>query len=258
MAQAETFLKLGETIAHELVERVELLEINVPVIVALDFANSCLNELLHDRFSNSLIHSIDHPYRKSTELEATEPGADSIHSMPFILPLESNSVDLVISNLAVTFFPSQEFAAECFRVLGDDGIVLTSAFAPGAFQELSVACAAMNASTFMADFVDMHNFADLLLATGFTNPVVDAEHQQYCYADLNSLLSTFIDGGLADGLLDNPEVLKDREFITRLMSSYPRSPGNPTKFMLSIEYFFGIAWKKTRQSHSAKVQFRAE
>ncbi len=241
--------------ARELVERIMLVRPEISAIAVLDCQNGFLTELLRQGLSQSHIHPVNHPYGEPAEPTEDQKTDGATRVPSFSLPFEANSVELVVSNLAVTFFPLQAFASECLRILRDDGILLTSGFGPGSFRELKKACAEPETLTFKADFIDMHDFADLLLATGFTDPVTDAERQQYGYADFNALIGEINNAGFGNQLFEHSDALQDDGLVTRLLHRYPAVQENTGKFLLSVELFFGIAWKKRPGPMSKAVPF---
>ncbi len=244
--------------ANELIERLDLLESARREVAVLGSRNEALIKWFRKKHPEAAVHPIEHPFADCTELNETQEEAHSARDTESSLPLDSGSVDLVISNLSVTFYPLQQFASESFRILSDGGILLISALGPDSFREIRMACTQLEDFAFNADFGDMHNFADLLLATGFKNPVVDADRTELNYSDISGLVRMIEHSGFADSLFDKPRKLSDRATQTELLNHYPKAQQTADAVQLSMELFYGIAWKQASGRVSAAVPFHAD
>ena len=237
--------------ADELIDRISLLQSGALATAVVEHQNNSIADLVQKRFPEFPVQSFSYPENALDNL------TDSVSNNSFDLPFESDSMDLVISNLIVSFLPLPTFARECFRVLRDGGVLLTSAFGPDSFKELESASREMSSIAFKASFGDMHNFGDLLLATGYTNPVVDTDHGLYSYTDINALCGQISDAGLASLLFTNSEKLNRSETLAELLGHYSNVQEKTRTLLLTIEVFYGIAWKKSAGRGSATVPFQA-
>ena len=243
--------------AEELIDRISLLQSGALATAVVEHQNYSISDFLQKRFPEFPVQSFSFPEKALADLTGPQNQADSVSDNSFELPFESNSMDLVISNLIVSFLPLPTFARECFRVLRDGGVLLTSAFGPDSFKELESASRELPSIEFKASFGDMHNFGDLLLATGFTNPVVDTDRGMYRFANLKSLFGQINDAGLASLLFTNSEKVNKRETLTELLGHYSNVQEKTRRLLLTIEVFYGIAWKKTASRGSATVPFHS-
>ena len=243
--------------ADELIDRISLLQSGALATAVVEHQDNSTTDLLRKRFPQFPVDSFSYPEKALGHLPDPQNQADSVGDNSFNLPFESDSMDLVISNLIVSFLPLPKFARECFRVLRDGGVLLTSAFGPDSFKELESASRKHPSIAFKASFGDMHNFGDLLLATGFTNPVVDTARGMYSYADIKALYSQITDAGLTGLLFTNSEKLNKSETLAELLGNYSNVQEKPRTLNLTIEVFYGIAWKNSASRGSATVPFQA-
>jgi len=118
------------------------------------------------------------------------PAAASVACADFAqLPLGTQSIDLVWSNLALHWHPQPDRVfAEWRRVLAVDGLLMFSCFGPDTFRELRTAFAAADRDAHALSFVDMHDFGDMLVNVGFATPVMDMETITVTYDDPARLL----------------------------------------------------------------------
>ena len=89
------------------------------------------------------------------------------------LPLAAASVDCVFSNLMLHWHPApHRVFAEIGRVLREGGLLLFSSLGPDTLRELREACDAALPQARPMPFVDMHDLGDMMIASGFSSPVV--------------------------------------------------------------------------------------
>ncbi len=105
------------------------------------------------------------------------------------LPLASNSVDLIWSNLALHWHPQPDRVFfEWRRVLNVNGLLMFSCFGPDTLKELRTAFSRTGKTAHILPFVDMHDFGDMLVHAGFSTPVMDMETITVTYADVDKLI----------------------------------------------------------------------
>ncbi|MFU8894993.1 MAG: malonyl-ACP O-methyltransferase BioC, partial [Gammaproteobacteria bacterium] len=114
---------------------------------------------------------------------------DSVCGDAAALPLATDSVDLVFSNLMLQWCnePDRVFS-EFQRVLRPGGLLLFSSFGPDTLKELRAAWGAADGHTHVSRFIDMHDLGDALVRAGLGQPVMDMEHLVLTYPDVRSLM----------------------------------------------------------------------
>ncbi|MFM7227084.1 MAG: methyltransferase domain-containing protein, partial [Betaproteobacteria bacterium] len=106
------------------------------------------------------------------------------------LPVASNRIDLLWSNLALHWHPQPHLVlAEWARVLRTDGLLMFSCFGPDTFAELRELFQAQGMPSRVLPFVDLHDYGDMLQAAGMADPVMDMEKITLTYADPAALLA---------------------------------------------------------------------
>jgi len=153
------------------------------------------------------------------------------------------SQDLVWSNMALHWHPApHEVLGEWRRVLRTSGLAMFSCLGPGSFKELRQALTDANIHTAVPQFVDMHDFGDLLLEQGFADPVMDQEIITLTYREPEKLLDDLrILGG-------NPSVgrapgLVGRRWRRRLLDALESQRHLDGTIHLSLEVAYGHAWR---------------
>lgn len=99
------------------------------------------------------------------------------------------SVDMVWANMGLhQVADPQACMRQWAQWLRPDGFVMFSALGPDTLKELRALYAQQGWPPCAQDFVDMHDWGDMLLAQGFTEPIMDMEHVRLQYASAERLL----------------------------------------------------------------------
>jgi malonyl-CoA O-methyltransferase len=156
------------------------------------------------------------------------------------LPLATHSVDFVWCNMALHWLSEplpafREFA----RVLAPEGLLMFSTLGPDSLKELRAAAGAARVHA----FIDMHDLGDMLVAAGFSAPVMDMELLTFSYQDPTALVADLRSSGQTSARADRPRGLAGRAFRERLRAGLaPRA---------TFEVVYGHAWKAAKANRDA-------
>jgi len=155
------------------------------------------------------------------------------------LPLAGASVDLVWSNMAL-HWAAEPLAAlrEFHRVLAVDGLLMLSTLGPDTLGGLRAAAGAARVHA----FADMHDLGDMLVAAGFSEPVVDMERLTLLYADGAALLADLRASGQTNALAARARGLSGRRFLAALEEKLA-AQRRDGKLPVGYEVVYGHAWK---------------
>ena len=158
------------------------------------------------------------------------------------LPLAAGAVDFAWCNMALHWLPDplpafREFA----RVLAPEGLLMFSTLGPDTLKELRAAAGAAR----VHGFIDMHDLGDMLLAAGFTAPVVEMEMLGVSYAEPAALLSDLRASGQTSMRADRPRGLRGRAFGEKLRATLPARA--------SYEVVYGHAWTNRKANLDTKT-----
>ena len=153
------------------------------------------------------------------------------------LPLANDSLDLVWSNLMLHWLPDPRPAFdELQRVLRLGGLLHFSLLGPDTLKELRDCARALGLPWQGKSFLDMHDVGDMLMASGFHDPVMEMEMLTLTYRSPRDFLADQRRLGVRDGLLGH---LRWRD-ARRLLLAWPRREG---VFPARFEIIYGHAWK---------------
>ncbi|MCU6435032.1 methyltransferase domain-containing protein [Undibacterium sp. Jales W-56] len=159
------------------------------------------------------------------------------------LPIATNSLDMVWSNLALHWHPQPDLVfAEWRRVLRTEGLLMFSCFGPDTLVELRRAFADIDALPHTLPFVDMHDFGDMLVNAGFSTPVMDMEKITLTYQSVEQLFADVKSLG-GNPLLTRRQGLLGRAAHQRLCDALLRTRGADGRIPLTLEVVYGHAFR---------------
>ena len=159
------------------------------------------------------------------------------------LPLAGESADILWSNLVLQWInePRRAFA-EMWRALKPGGLLMFSSFGPDTLKELRAAYQGADRHTHVQRFIDMHDLGDMLVASGFADPVMDMEIVTLTYADVRELMRDLKAIGAHNLTRGRPGTLGGKSLLAKVTQNYEafRRDG---KLPATYEVVYGHAWK---------------
>jgi len=159
------------------------------------------------------------------------------------MPLKPASFGLVWSNLALHCLADPlPILKEMQRVLEVGGLLMFSSYGPDTLKELKNAFGADNGASHVHGFTDLHDIGDMLVASGFAEPVMDMEMVTLTYENVDRLLADLRASGQVNVLASRRRGLTGKGVFRSMRASYEalRSEG---RLPASFEIIYGHAWK---------------
>lgn len=157
------------------------------------------------------------------------------------LPVAGGAAGLAWSNLLLHWLddPLPAFA-EAHRVLEVGGLLMFSTFGPDTLKELRASFADGYAHT--QRFIDMHDLGDMLVASGFADPVMDMEMLTLTYDSVDLLLGELRSAGAGCAMQARRHGLTGRGAWGKARAAYERMRQDG-KLPATFEVVYGHAWK---------------
>ncbi|MCG6871379.1 MAG: malonyl-ACP O-methyltransferase BioC [Gammaproteobacteria bacterium] len=175
---------------------------------------------------------------------AAEPRGPRVAGDAQRLPFAAASFDLVFSSLMLQWCEPQIAFPEFHRVLAPGGLLMFTSFGPDTLRELRAAWRAVDAGVHVHDFLDMHHLGDMLLATGFEDPVVDQAVFTLTYADFAGVVGDLRQLGAGNAARARPRGLTGRRRRSRLEQAYEAFRQADGRLPATYEVVFGHAWRR--------------
>jgi len=160
--------------------------------------------------------------------------------------LAPNSQDLIWSNMALHWHPRPpQVFAQWLRLLRTDGLLMFSCLGPTSFVELRQALATSGRPSPPPVYVDMHDYGDWLVQSGFADPVMDQEIITLTYYTAEKLLADVhaLGGNAHTQRGETCAGLPGRDWRHRLLAALNQQRHLDGTIHLTLEIAYGHAWR---------------
>ncbi len=157
------------------------------------------------------------------------------------LPLGSQSIDCLYSNLSLQWMDLERAFTEFLRVLRPGGVLTFSTFGPDTLQELRAAWAEVDDRPHVHSFVDMHDIGDALVHVGFADPVLDIERFTLTYPTAHAALRDLKQIGARNAFKDRFRGLTGKGRYQSFVKAYERYRRDG-RLPVTYEVVYGQAW----------------
>jgi malonyl-CoA O-methyltransferase len=173
------------------------------------------------------------------------------------LPVRTGVMDLVISNLALHWSDAPEAAfSEMQRVLRGGGLLMFTTLGPDTLKELAQASANAGGRSPVHHLIDMHDLGDMLVRSGFADPVMDMEYLTLTYVRVDDLFRELRGSGALSARAGSVGLRTPRwrERLTQRYELLRREGRLPATF----EIVYGHAWKPEQEDRRHGPGLRAD
>lgn len=239
----DRYAVLQHEVEQRLLERLEFLRGEPARILDLGCGTGIASEAMKERMGGATVIGLDWSRGMLSRFSERNRGA----ALPLCadmqsLPLPPRSFDLVFSSLAVQWSTAPEaLFAGIRQVLRPGGMLLFSTFGPDTLRELRSAWRAADEGPHVNRFTDMHDIGDLLLACGFSDPVMDVDVMTLEYPDVISLMRELKAIGAHNALAGRRAGLTGKGKFRRVLESYERFRSGG-KYPATYEVIYGLAY----------------
>ncbi len=167
--------------------------------------------------------------------------------------IPDHSVDIVVVNLQTSWLDFEDLATAVQRVLEPGGVFYFSAFGPDTLYEVNAAWAATDTFPHVHPFPDMHHLGDTLVATGFTNPIVDADWITIDYPDVDVLLQDLKLEGFTNCHPERRKTLTGRHRFQRFRDAMNEKFVQDGELKTTWEFIYGFARAPETSNGSIRV-----
>lgn len=219
------------SIAGELADRLDFIKLQPERIFNFSWDSAYLSQLLASKFPNARV--VNQEYMETD----------------FQFVVESNSVDLMVSNLAGSIYAPTEFFSECKKVLHPAGLLIFAVLATDSSTEANEPELGSNYPEIQQrELTEMPDLGDILLELGLTNPVVDLDLNTYSCIGFEKISHHLHYSAW------NPQVSK----IPAEDASLESSIRTKIEQNSLLRVIYGIAWNDTESIRHVNVPFQGQ
>ncbi|WP_440996407.1 malonyl-ACP O-methyltransferase BioC [Arhodomonas sp. SL1] len=238
---------LQQEVGRRLVERFELLRVEPTAVLDIGAGTGTTTRLLMERYRRARFTALDPALAMLRSARRRAPRWRRLRTVAGraeALPLATESFDIVFSNLALHWVTDLAAAfADIRRVLRPGGVLMFTAFGPDTLAELRDAWAAVDGSTRVNTFVDMHDIGDAMARARLAEPVMDMERLTLTYAGPEALLHELRDTGSHAIASARPRGLTTPRRLQAMYAAYPRGAADGSdRIAATYEIIYGHAW----------------
>ncbi len=233
---------LHHQLQTELLQRLDWVQLEPKRILSFGSDHGSAIESLRQRFSSAEIVAFD-----SCPNAMPPAAAWRLCGNREAVPLCDASVDMVFANLSLAYSANLvQCLLEARRVLATPGLFTFATLGRDAFKELRAAWSAADNFTHVAAQPDMHDLGDLLLHSGFAEPVIDTDVLQVTYASFADLIRDLRAAAAVNSSAGYNPGLMGRAAWQRLTGALDAQRDSAGRFPISIEIIYGQAWSSPR------------
>lgn len=222
----ETHAVLQREIESRLLERLELLQAPPARVLDVGCGTGHATALLRKRYRQAEVIALDFalPMLKQARRHAGWWNPYSLVCADAnALPVQDASVDLLFCNLCLQWCEDLPLVfGEFRRVMCPGGLLLISTFGPDTLHELRTAWAQVDAVPHVNHFPDMMRVGDILLSTGFRDPVLDTENVLLTYVNIRTLMSELKAIGATNANSQRSRTLTGKKHLNEVAVAYEK------------------------------------
>ncbi|HKY01349.1 MAG TPA: methyltransferase domain-containing protein, partial [Burkholderiales bacterium] len=245
---------LAREVENRLAERLQYIKLEPQRIVDAGCGASSATLHLRQRYPDAVIHGVDSSFNALRHARAPANwlgrlrgvfhsprehwvAADMTH-----LPFAPGSCDLLWSNLSLAW---ADDPLACFkewqRALRVGGLVMFTTYGPDTLKELR---SAFGEDPFphVHPFIDMHDLGDMMVASGFAEPVMDMEMLTLTYSNVPAMLGELRATGQVNAHRGRRRALTAKGRWAQMTTRYA-AMAREGRIPATFEIVYGHAWK---------------
>ncbi len=254
----DDYAVLQKQISIDLFDRLSLIKIAPNYILDLGSGTGENNPVFKDIYKNKNIINYDFSEKMLMRAKSKEKdflGLNKIlgkNNISYIcgdmehLPIKKNLIDLVwtssslqwCTDLNKTFLGVKE-------ILNYGGLFIFSTFGPNTLTELSEINKELSQNDTVNSFTDMHEIGDMLVANGFSDPVLDSDEYTLTYSNVEKLFIDIKNIGATSSNGQEKKGLRGKNYLKKIAFEYDKYKKSGL-LPATYEVIYGHAWNMNK------------
>lgn len=234
-------------VSERMIKRLKFLKSKPLNILDIGCGTGYLSDLISQYLPNSNIVCMDFSYEMVSQCKSKNIKLEPLVADAEYMPFKASTFDLVISSFTLHWCQQiDKIFSDIFRILKNDGNFMFTTVGPDTLKELRNAYKLIDNYEHINTFDDMHTYGDILLSSGFHDPVMDVERLIIEYKNFNEVLQSLRKTG-ASTVIYNESKFTTKKSLKNLENHYKKNNKNAL-FPVTYEMIYGVAWKKSIQN----------
>ncbi|CAM4382788.1 MAG: Malonyl-[acyl-carrier protein] O-methyltransferase [Legionellaceae bacterium] len=238
---------LQKEVGLQLIQRLSFIKIEPKTILDLGCGTGFFTPYLKKCFPNATIISLDIAFNMLTMAKKkakwfSKPSL--ICAASGNLPFSNHSIDFIFCNQVFHWDTAiQKTLLELKRILTPNGLLLFSTLGPDTLKELRFCWQEIDSYQHIHTFLDMHDIGDMLVQTGFYDPVMDSQYMTLAYKDIHTLFHELKANGASNASLYQNPSLSGKNKLANCSQKYENFRTAENRLPATFEILFGHAWQ---------------
>ena len=234
-------------VSERMIKRLKFLKSKPLNILDIGCGTGYLSNLISQHLPNSNIVCMDFSYEMVSQCKNKNIKLEPLVADAEYMPFKTSIFDLVISSFTLHWCQQiDKIFSDIFRILKNNGNFMFTTVGPDTLKELRDAYKLIDNYEHINTFDDMHTYGDILLSSGFHDPVMDVERLIIEYKNFNEVLQSLRKTG-ASTVIYNQSKFTAKKSLKNLESYYKKNNKNGL-FPVTYEMIYGVAWKRSTQN----------
>ena len=175
-----------------------------------------------------------------------------------ILPIKKNLIDLVWTSSSLQWCTDLNKTFQGIKeILNYGGLFIFSTFGPKTLTELSEINKKLSQDDTVNSFTDMHEIGDMLVANGFSDPVLDSDEYTLTYSNVEKLFVDIKSIGATSSHIHKKNGLRGKNYFKKIAAEYEKYKKSGL-LPATYEVIYGHAWNMNKNQNFKTFEIKHE
>jgi len=244
---------IQKEISLRMIEKLKVIKISPKNILDLGCGTGHLSLSLKKLYPNACITCLDFSSEMLRQCKLKDPDFETICADIENLPFKEPQYDLIVSSLTLHWCKEiEKIFYDIYEILNENGLFMFTTVGPDTLSELKETYKLIDDKDHINLFHDMHIYGDILLTTGFDDPVIDVEKITIEYPSVHNVFNSIKKIG-ANTLINSHGNNITKSMYKKIINLYPKT--KKMMYPVTYEVIYGASWKKVKRTGKKSSNF---